>query len=99
MTVLLWINETVKKATQDYKLLDFNMKSKVTNASVVNGAVRKTQQQQVVWHFRSCIMTVLMTIYTGSFLSGTGVITVEVGSAFADITLCAEDDCSMSHTF
>lgn len=44
-------------------------------------------------------MTVLMTIYTGSFLSGTGVITVEVGSAFADITLCAEDDCSMSHTF
>lgn len=51
LTVLLWINETVKKATQDYKLLDFNMKSKVTNASVVDGAIRKTQQQEVVWHF------------------------------------------------
>lgn len=44
-------------------------------------------------------MTVLMTIYTDSFLSSTGVFTMEKMSVYDDITVCVDDDCAMSHIF
>lgn len=46
-----------------------------------------------------CIMTVLMTIYTDFILSNTSVFTIGVISVCDDITVCADDDCAMSHIF
>ncbi len=91
-----WIHKTAKRTTQDYKLLDFNTTSKMTNPSVVGNARRKTQKQEVICHFWCASW---LTIYTDSFLSSTGVFTIEAVSVCADITVCAEDDCAMSHIF
>lgn len=76
---------------QDYKLLDFNTTPKFTNPLFSVDAVSKTQKQGYL-AFWTCIMTVLMTIYTDSVLSNTGVFTIEVVSVCVDITVCAESD-------
>lgn len=83
---------------QDYKLLDFNTAPNLPTPCCRRCHQEKNRNKNHL-AFSMCIMSVLMAIYTDSFLSSTGIFTIEAVSVCVDITVCAENDWAMSHIF